>query len=110
MKDGGKVVGKTIAELGAGNAPTGIIDYEYNGKSYVLIGNNRHPLMKFKPSDLASAKEIKLPSRSRGVSRENFKEGRIYQIADLNNDYIVVLNESKEDESLRLRSIAKENL
>ena len=80
------------------------------GQSFVLVGNNRHPLMKFKPEDLANAKEIKLPSRSRGVARENFKEGRIYQIADFNDDYILVLNESKEDKSLHLRSIAKENL
>ena len=110
LKDGGKVVGKTIAELGAGNAPTGIIDYEYKGKSFVLVGNNRHPLMKFKPQDLTSAKKITAPSRSRGVSRETFKEGRIYQIADLNADYILVLNENRDDKSVHLRSIAKENL
>ena len=109
LRDGGKIVGRTIAELGAGNAPTGIIDYQYKGQSFVL-GNNRHPLMKFKPEDLANAKEIKLPSRSRGIARENFKEGRIYQIADFNDDYILVLNESREDKSLHLRSIAKENL
>jgi len=108
--DGGKIVGRTIAELGAGNVPTGIIDYQYKGQSFVLVSNNRHPLMKFKPEDLANAKEIKLPSRSRGVARENFKEGRIYQITDFNDDYILVLNESREDKSLHLRSIAKENL
>ena len=39
-----KLIGKTVAEIGAGNTPTGIISYSYKGKDYILVGNNVPPV------------------------------------------------------------------
>jgi hypothetical protein len=109
LKNGAKIIGKTVAELGAGNTPTGIISYKWARKSYILVGNNRHPLMKFNPQDIANAVSLEHPSRERGTKRTTFREGSIRHIADYNADYIVVVNKESDD-SLTLRSIAKSAL
>ena len=46
LKEGSKVRGTTIAELGNQNRPLDIIAYEKNGKSHLLIANSARGVMK----------------------------------------------------------------
>ena len=58
LKTGEKVVGTTIAEFGAGNQPLDMIQYQKDGKSFLLMSNSRRGVMKIPTSDFGSASAI----------------------------------------------------
>ena len=58
LKTGEKVVGTTIAEFGAGNQPLDMIQYQKEGKSYLLMSNSRRGVMKIPTADFGSAGAI----------------------------------------------------
>ena len=55
---GSKVVGTTIAELGAGNRPLDMILYKKDGKEFLLMSNNSRGVMKIPTADFATAPAI----------------------------------------------------
>jgi hypothetical protein len=69
---GQKVVGTTMAELGAGNQPLDIIAYRKNGQEYLLMSNTRHGVMKIPTANFASASPItaRIPDGTGGVAFE----------------------------------------
>jgi len=109
LQDGKKLVGTTVAELGAGNGPHGIVGYNYKGKEYILVGNSRHPLMKFEAKELVNAKSLKYPTRERGVKRETYKEGSIRFLFDYSEDYLMLVNKESDD-SYTLRTLSKSKI
>ena len=50
LKPGAKIVGTTIAELGAGNRPIDMIVYKKDGKEFLLMSNTSRGVMKI-PTD-----------------------------------------------------------
>lgn len=58
LKPGDKVLGTTIAELGAGNRPIDMIVYTKGGQEYLLMSNTSHGVMKIPTSQFASAAPI----------------------------------------------------
>jgi hypothetical protein len=52
LKAGSKVMGKTIAEFGAGNNPLDMIAYTKEGKNFILMSNDRHGVLKFSADGL----------------------------------------------------------
>jgi hypothetical protein len=52
---GAKILGTTIAELGAGNRPTDMIVYRKDGKDYLLIANTSRGVMKVPTDGFATA-------------------------------------------------------
>jgi len=108
LKDGAHVVGKTVAELGAGNRPLDIVEVEWEGRKSILIANSRHPLMKMDVGDVQSAKQLVNPSRERGARFENLSAPGIKQLADLNDEYILAIQQNGE--SIDLVSLAKASL
>lgn len=53
-----KVVGTTIAELGAGNRPLDMIVYEKDGREFLLMSNTSRGVMKIPTDGFATAKPI----------------------------------------------------
>ena len=53
-----KVVGTTIAELGAGNRPLDMIVYKKDGREYLLMSNTNRGVMKIPTAEFGSAKPI----------------------------------------------------
>ena len=98
--------GKTIAELGWGNTPTDLIDYEYGGERFLLIANNRRGTMKMKATDIAAAQRgpgITSEAEPRtGVDYHTVPLGNVAQMADLDADNILVLGRSMENGALFL--------
>lgn len=98
--------GKTIAELGWGNTPTDLIDYEYDGKRYLLVANNRRGTMKMDAGDIAAAQKgegITSEAEPReGVDYHTVPLGNVAQIADLDAENILVLGRSMENGALSL--------
>ncbi len=105
-----KLVGKTIAEIGAGNLPLGLISYTYKGLDNVLVGNSRYSITKFTGNDIFGAKSLEFPSKEKGIKRERIDVGSIAHMSDFSNDYILVVIENKEDKSFDLKMISKESL
>src|SRR5688500_13037786 len=58
LKPGAKVVGTTIAELGAGNRPLDMILYKKNGKDFLLMSNTSRGVMKIATDGFAAAQGI----------------------------------------------------
>lgn len=104
-----KLVGKTVAEIGAGNAPTGIISYRYNNEDYVLVGNNRYSLTRFKGKDILNAKAIKSPSREKGVQRKTIKIGSVAHLADYGEN-VIVITRSSDKKVYTLKMISKSKI
>jgi len=52
LKSGAKVMGKTIAEFGAGNTPLDMIAYSKGGQNYILMSNTSRGVMKFSTAGL----------------------------------------------------------
>ena len=105
-----KLIGKTVAEIGAGNTPTGIISYSYREKDYVLVGNNVHPLAKITSNDLFNQKGIKSPSRDRGVKRENVRLGSISHIANYDDESILIVTRDKQNNLYDLKTVQKSEI
>ena len=58
LKPGDKVVGTTIAELGAGNRPIDMIVYSKGGQDYLLMSTTARGVMKIPTSQFATAAAI----------------------------------------------------
>jgi len=69
---GSKVVGTTIAELGAGNRPLDMILYKKDGKEFLLMSNNSRGVMKIPTADFGSAPGItaKVTTETGGIKYE----------------------------------------
>lgn len=75
LKKGGHLRGRTVAELGGGNQPIDMVQYENKGKSWVLIANSDRTLMRFDPAEIASA-----PAMTKGVD-EAYQAGGVHFLA-----------------------------
>ncbi|MBX7151909.1 hypothetical protein K1X84_09740 [bacterium] len=62
---GGKIRGKAIADLGAGNAPIDMISFENNGKKFVLISNYHRNMMVVDCDQIIEARELTADSREK---------------------------------------------
>lgn len=101
-----KLRGKTIAELGFGNIPTDFVAYEYGGEGYLLILNSTRGPMLIKASDLQKAQ--KRPGITTEVGPRTGVEyltpglRTAVQVADLDQDHLMVLDRSAENGALSL--------
>jgi hypothetical protein len=106
LHNGQKVIGRTVAELGAGNQPADMISYTQNGKDVVLVANRTHPMMKLNAADFATGTALVNGEMGTGIARTPVSApGAITQLADLDKDNVVVIQ--KNGTSLDLKSIAK---
>jgi len=105
---GKHVVGRTVAELGAGNTPTDLVPFERAGKNVIMVVNNRRPLMRIDASDVATGAALKVPEVA-GIPRTPLEQpSGITQMAELDANYVVVVQRGAN--GLDLKSIAKSGL
>jgi hypothetical protein len=67
LKPGSKVVGTTIAELGAGNRPLDMIVYKKGGTDYILMNNSNRGVMKMSTSKIETYGAITKPTDVAGL-------------------------------------------
>lgn len=110
VKDGGHVMGKTVAELGSNNVPIDLVAFERGGKSHIVLSNSNRSAMRFDPADLVSQKGLKDPVEERfvsdGAKYVQLPLVQVLQLDDLNEDYIAVIQRWGNG-SLRFRSLPK---
>jgi hypothetical protein len=73
LRPGAKILGTTIAELGAGNRPIDMVLYKKGGTEFLLMTNTSRGVMKIATTPFATAPGItaKVPDGTAGVPFEN---------------------------------------
>ena len=107
LAPGAKVLGTTIAELGAGNRPTDMIVYNKGGKDYLLIANTSRGVMKVATDGIANAAGItaKVNAETAGVGFEPITALKgVVQLDQLDAQRALVL--TRVDGALSLQAVA----
>ncbi len=111
------VHGKTVAELGAHNKPLDLISYEHDGGEYLLVCNDRHPLIKVACADIDGQDGLTEPNRDmdsspanpvtppNGVPRQLLPHPGVKKMARLNGSGVLMLQQD-EDGSSHLHTYA----
>jgi hypothetical protein len=107
LKGGAKVTGKTVAELGNQNVPLDMIEYQKDGKEYLLMANSSRGVMKVSMDEIGTVSPIKQRvGGMAGLKYETIGELKdVKQLDKLNAQSAVVLVAAKGGEA-ELRTIA----
>ena len=107
LKPGGKIKGKTIAELGNGNRPLDMIVYQKDGKDFLLLANNSRGIMKISTDQIESAEGIsERVSDNKGLPYQTIEGWKgVDQLDLLDPTHALVLRRG-EGNSLNLESLA----
>lgn len=107
MREGTKVVGKTIAEFGNQNRPLDMITYRKDGREYILMSNTARGVMKFATDTFATADPItaRVPGTG-GVPFETVASLTGVEQLDRLNDTMAVVLARTASKSLDLQPVA----
>ncbi len=108
LKSGTQVKGKTVAELGSGNTPLGMVSYVRDGEEYLLVSNARHPLMKIACKDIDRQGPLTQPDEPVGAPRQELPHPGVSRMANLKGSHVLMIQE--DDSGIHLRSYAIETL
>ena len=106
LEPGKHVKGRTIAELGAGNSPLDMIIMERKGVQWVLVSNNRRPVMKIKMDDIKEfndslTEEVTEKAGVAGVHYVNLPMPYVLQMSNYGDEaYVVLQRQSNGDLTL----------
>ena len=108
FKPGELAHGKTVAELGAHNRPLDLISYEQDDTEFLLVCNDRHPLIKIACEDIDRQGPLTVPDQSLdsspadpvtppvGVPRQLLPQEGVRRLANLDDSRVVMLQEDSE--------------
>lgn len=107
LKDGGKTVGTTVAELGNRNMPLDMIVYEQGGERFLLMANNNRGVMKISTQDIGRKQGITEPVKGGGIAGQSFEtidslNGTV-QLDRLSDEVAVVIQ--TVNDQLQLRTV-----
>jgi hypothetical protein len=103
LKPGTHVKGKTVAELGSGNTPLGMISYARDGEEYLLVSNAKHPLMKIACKDIEGQGPLTEPNEPEGAPRQTLPHEGVGRMANLNGSHVLMMQQD-EGGNFHLRS------
>jgi hypothetical protein len=109
LQPGAHVMGKTVAELGAGNTPLDIVAFTQGGQEHLLISHSRHPVMKVACRDIDAQGPLTQPREPVGVPRRLPDLSGIGRMDKLDGDYIIAIHWD-EDGGRHLRSLKTASL
>lgn len=73
LKDGSKVRGTTVAELGNWNRPLDMLVYEADGKTFVLMSNSARGMMRISTEGIESNEGLSEPVKDGGQAGQQFE-------------------------------------
>ena len=121
LEPGKQAKGRTVAELGAHNRPLDLVSYEHDGREYLLVCNDRHPLFKIACKDIDGQGALTVPDDSLdenpadpvtpgvGVPRQLLPHPGVKRMANLNGSGVLMLQQD-EGGNTHLRSYATATL
>jgi hypothetical protein len=86
-----KVVGRTVAELGAMNQPLDMVSFTLGDEEHVLVANSSHGLIKIATRDIDDQPALTEPKEPIGVPREVEDLQGIVKLENLNGSHILAL-------------------
>jgi hypothetical protein len=101
LEAGGKVVGHTVAELGAMNMPLDMVSFEEDGEEHLLVANSSHGLIKIACRDIDAQPALTEPKEPIGVPRETEDLKGITRLANLNGKHVLALQSDNDRRHLR---------
>ena len=108
FKPGELAHGKTVAELGAHNRPLDLVSYEQDDGEYLLVANDRHPLIKIACADIDRQGPLTVPDDSLddspadpvtpgvGVPRQILPHDGVRRLANLDGNNVLMLQEDPD--------------
>lgn len=109
LTDGAKVVGSTVADLGAVNQPLDMVSFTQHGREYLLVANSAHGLVKIDCRDIDTQPPLTRPKKPVGVPRETKDLAGIRRLANLGSTHVLVL-QSDGAGAQHLRSVKTDSL
>lgn len=109
LEPGTHVMGRTVADLGAGNTPLDIVAYKRGGQDYLLVSNTRHPLIRIACKDIDGQEPLTEPKEPLGIPRDNMPQQGVSRMANLNGSYVLMMQRD-EGGDVHLRSYANASL
>jgi len=91
VASGTKVVGRTVAELGAVNQPLDMVSFVEGGEEHLLVANSAHGLVKIHCRDIDAQEPLTEPQGPVGVPRETEDLRGITRLANLNGRHVLAL-------------------
>ena len=92
LKPGAKIMGKTIAEFGAGNRPLDIIVYQKDGKDFLLMANSARGVIKVAADQITGAESITAKvNGTQGLKFEKLDWAGITQLDRLDGKFALVV-------------------
>jgi len=101
LTPGTKVVGRTVAELGAMNMPLDMVSFEDGGEEHLLVANSTHGLIKIACRDIDAQPALTEPREPIGVPRETEDLKGITRLANLNGSHVLALQSANGGTHLR---------
>ncbi|HEY3670265.1 MAG TPA: hypothetical protein VGN51_04970 [Acidimicrobiia bacterium] len=86
-----KVVGRTVAELGAMNQPLDMVSCTIGGEEHVLVANSSHGLIKIATRDIDDQPALTEPKEPVGVPREVEDLRGIVKLDNLDGSHVLAL-------------------
>ncbi len=86
-----KVVGRTVAELGAMNQPLDMVSCIIGGEEHVLVANSSHGLIKIATRDIDNQPALTEPKEPIGVPREVEDLQGIVKLENLGGTHVLAL-------------------
>ena len=103
----GQVKGRTVAELGSGNTPLGMVAFESDGEDYLLVSNTTHGLFKIAVRDVEAQQALTEPSREPlGVPRTQLPHKGVSRMAVVGDAVLMMQADGEGDVHLRPYSCA----
>ena len=109
LTHGAKVIGRTVAELGAVNQPLDMVSFVQDGQEYLLVANSAHGLVKIACRDIDSQAPLTEPQHPVGVPRETKDLQGIRRLANLGGSHVLAL-QSDDAGRQHLRSLKTASL
>jgi len=109
LTPGVKIVGRTVAELGAVNQPLDMVSFDQDGAEYLLVANTAHGLVKIACSDIDGQPPLTEPREPVGVPRETKDLRGITRLANLGGSHVLAL-QSDDEGRKHLRSLKTASL
>lgn len=88
---GTKVVGRTVAELGAVNQPLDMVSFVQEGEEHLLVANSAHGLVKIACRDIDRQAPLTEPTEPVGVPREVEDLRGIVRLANFGRFHVLAL-------------------
>jgi hypothetical protein len=91
LTTGGRIVGRTVAELGFGNQPLDMVSFVGGGRRHLLVANSSHGLVKIDFADIDDQPALTEPREPIGVPRTTEQVQGVLRLDNLGAEHVLAL-------------------